>query len=157
MRYFLVFFDTSKRRVWLSAETKILAFTFGRFRLYLKPLASLEVVGSPRPLACRVAQVRRFEPKTSLGSRFARGGRSDFSTSLSSYDLETIFFETICSRALFWGKVCLLFRKIEILSRDLWPQMTSCVLATFFSKKDVKSVFLIYDLHLFMSSRTYVQ
>ena len=34
-RYFLLFFsDASKRRVWLSAESKILASTFGRFHLY---------------------------------------------------------------------------------------------------------------------------
>ena len=34
-RYFLFFFsDASERRVWLSAESKILASTFGRFRLY---------------------------------------------------------------------------------------------------------------------------
>ena len=32
--YFLLFFDASERRVWLSAESKILASTFGRFRLY---------------------------------------------------------------------------------------------------------------------------
>ena len=29
-----LFFDASERRVWLSAESKILASTFGRFRLY---------------------------------------------------------------------------------------------------------------------------
>ena len=29
-----LFSDASERRVWLSAESKILAFTFGRFRLY---------------------------------------------------------------------------------------------------------------------------
>ena len=29
-----LFFDVSERRVWLSAESKILASTFGRFRLY---------------------------------------------------------------------------------------------------------------------------
>ena len=34
-RYFLLFFsDASERRVSLSAESKILASTFGRFRLY---------------------------------------------------------------------------------------------------------------------------
>ena len=34
-RYFLLFFsDASERRVWLSAESKILASTFGRFCLY---------------------------------------------------------------------------------------------------------------------------
>ena len=34
-RYFLLFFaEASERRVWLSAESKILASTFGRFRLY---------------------------------------------------------------------------------------------------------------------------
>ena len=34
-RYFLIFFsDASERWVWLSAESKILASTFGRFRLY---------------------------------------------------------------------------------------------------------------------------
>ena len=33
--YFLLFFSAaSERRVWLSAESKILASTFGRFRLY---------------------------------------------------------------------------------------------------------------------------
>ena len=33
--YFLLFFsDASERRVWLSAESKILASTFERFRLY---------------------------------------------------------------------------------------------------------------------------
>ena len=31
---FFFFSDTSERRVWLSAESKILASTFGRFRLY---------------------------------------------------------------------------------------------------------------------------
>ena len=32
---FLLFFsDASERRVWLSAESKVLASTFGRFRLY---------------------------------------------------------------------------------------------------------------------------
>ena len=31
---FLFFSDASKRRVWLKAESKILASTFGRFRLY---------------------------------------------------------------------------------------------------------------------------
>ena len=29
-----LFYDASERRVWLSAESKILASTFGRFRLY---------------------------------------------------------------------------------------------------------------------------
>ena len=34
-RYFLLFFsDASERQVWLNAESKILASTFGRFRLY---------------------------------------------------------------------------------------------------------------------------
>ena len=31
---FFSFFDASERRVWLSAESKILTSTFGRFRLY---------------------------------------------------------------------------------------------------------------------------
>ena len=36
--YFLLFFDASERREWISAESKILASTFGRCRLYrLKP------------------------------------------------------------------------------------------------------------------------
>ena len=36
-----LFSDASERRVWLSAESKILASTFGRFRLYrLKPIIS---------------------------------------------------------------------------------------------------------------------
>ena len=35
---FLLFFDASERREWISAESKILASTFGRCRLYrLKP------------------------------------------------------------------------------------------------------------------------
>ena len=33
-RYFLLFSDAFERRVRLSAESKILAFTFERFRLY---------------------------------------------------------------------------------------------------------------------------
>ena len=33
-RFFLLFCDAFERRLWLSAESKILASTFGRFRLY---------------------------------------------------------------------------------------------------------------------------
>ena len=40
-RYFLLFFS-NERRVWLSAESKILASTFGRFRLYRLTDAGLE-------------------------------------------------------------------------------------------------------------------
>ena len=40
---FFSFFDASERRVWLSPESKILASTFGRFRLYRLKKVSLKI------------------------------------------------------------------------------------------------------------------